>query len=79
MGADKTRVSIFPNPATSRINIKASVPVNVKLFTPDGKLVMTQSDAHDLAVDNLASGVYMITVYDENNVLLKTERLVKMD
>ena len=72
-------VSIFPNPATSKINIKASVPVNVKLITPDGKLVMTQTDAHELAVDNLASGVYMIMVYDESGVLLKVERLVKVE
>lgn len=78
--ADNTNnVSVFPNPATNRINIKASVPVNVKLFTPDGKLVMTQADAHELAVDNLASGVYIMMIYDENNILLKTERLVKMD
>ena len=72
-------VSVFPNPATSKITIKSSVPVNVKLFTADGKLVMTQADAHELAVDNLASGVYMIMIYDENNLLLKIERMVKMD
>ena len=78
-GTDNTNVSVFPNPATNRINIKASIPVNVKLFTPDGKLVMTQADAHELSVDNLSSGVYIIMIYDLNDVLLKTERLVKMD
>ncbi|PQJ09298.1 hypothetical protein CJD36_018795 [Flavipsychrobacter stenotrophus] len=79
LGADNSNVTVFPNPATNRISIKALVPVNVKLFTPDGKLVMTQSDAHELSVDNLSSGVYIIMIYDLNDTLLKTERLVKMD
>ena len=74
-----SNVTVFPNPATNRIIIKASIPVNVKLFTPDGKLVMSQFDAHKLAIDNLASGVYIIMVYDESGLLLKVERLVKMD
>jgi hypothetical protein len=36
-----------------------------------------QHDAKSVDISSLANGVYMIQVYDENHMLIKTEKLVK--
>jgi len=70
-------VKIYPNPATSVVHFDAPVKVNVSIFSIEGKTVLQQDDAHVMDISRMANGVYMIRVSDENNILLKTERLVK--
>ncbi len=70
-------IRVFPNPATSTLSIEASVTVNVVVVSPDGKVVMEQKQATSLNVSNLADGMYMIMLYDEQNSLLKVEKFAK--
>ena len=76
--AEATSVRVFPNPATSALNIEAPVTVNVSIVSPDGKVVLEQKQATTIDVSQLADGMYIIMVYDENNSLLKTDKFVKM-
>ena len=72
-------VRVYPNPATSMLNIEAPVVVNVTVVSPDGKVVMEQKQATSLNVSQLADGLYMIMIYDENNTLLRAEKFVKIN
>jgi hypothetical protein len=71
-------IKIYPNPATSILYIDAPEKVYVTVLTVDGKILMGQREARSLNVGELANGMYIIMVYDENNVLLKTDKFVKM-
>jgi len=72
-------IKIYPNPATSVINIEASVVVNIVVTSLDGKVVIRADRSNQVDVSNLAGGMYMIMVYDENNSLLVVTKIVKSE
>ena len=72
-------IKLYPNPATSVIRIDAPVPVNVSVLTADGKLMIRQSGATAVNVRDLPSGMYMVMVYSQDNVLLKVDKFIKAD
>ena len=72
-------IKLYPNPATSQIHIDAAFKVNVTLLTTLGKTVISQNDAKDIDISNLANGMYMIMIYDEHDHLLRTEKMVKSE
>ena len=72
-----TDVSIYPNPATSTLYIQSRVNVKAVITGVDGKLVMEQADAKEMNVSSLASGVYIISLYDNDGQALLTQKLIK--
>lgn len=74
----ETDLKVFPNPAASTLWIVAPVTVNVSVISPDGKVVIEQKQATSIDVSQLAGGLYIIMIYDENSTLLKTEKFVKI-
>ncbi|PQJ09949.1 hypothetical protein CJD36_014710 [Flavipsychrobacter stenotrophus] len=78
-GGSGISVKLFPNPATSVIYIQSSVKVNIAVLTADGKKVIESNDATSIDINNLANGMYMIMVYDQDNMLLKVDRIMKVD
>ncbi|MFI5196272.1 MAG: Ig-like domain-containing protein, partial [Chitinophagales bacterium] len=71
-------IRIYPNPVTSILYIDAPGKVFVSVLSPDGRMLIERREAISINVGQLADGVYMIMIYDENNTLLKTDRFVKM-
>ena len=56
---------IFPNPATATATVEAADPVRLSLFDLTGRQLYhaaTLSRAHQLALQNLAAGVYLVQV-----------------
>jgi uncharacterized protein YjdB len=72
-------ISVYPNPATSFLNIDASIKVNVSVLSIDGKILIQQKGATSVNVRNLANGMYIIMIYDENNQLVKTTKFAKSE
>jgi hypothetical protein len=72
-------ISVFPNPATSVLNIQSPVPVNVKVMSIDGKMLIEQRNARAVDINTLANGLYMIAIYDQNDVLIKTAKFAKSE
>ena len=72
------KISIYPNPATSVINIDAPQLVNVKILSPDGKVIIAQNNTKQVNVASLANGLYFIELYDTNQILLKTAKFTKL-
>ncbi len=74
-----TAIRIYPNPATSIVYIDAPEKSVVSIMSPDGRIIMDRQEAVSINIAQLSSGIYLVMVYDENNVLLKTERLIKAE
>jgi len=74
---NKDEVKIYPNPATSIVHIDAPAKVNVTLSGLDGRVILQGKGVTQIDLTGLASGVYMINVYDENDNIIKVDKLVK--
>jgi hypothetical protein len=72
-------IRVYPNPATARLFIDAPVKVNVVITTMDGRKVMELQNATSIDVSKLAGGLYLVTISDENNLLLKTTKFSKTE
>lgn len=65
---------VFPNPATTQITISGDVN-RIELFDITGKCLMNTNNA-TLDISNLAAGLYMIRIIDNNNNI-STQKVVK--
>ncbi len=68
---------IFPNPATATVFIESTVAVRAVISSIDGKMVMEQANAKEMDISKLASGLYVIALYDEEGQQLLIQKLVK--
>jgi len=66
------KISIYPNPASTYINIKSQTPItSVEIFDAIGRKVITKNETTKLRVDLLTSGVYVLKVISENEIFTK--------
>jgi hypothetical protein len=73
-------VRVFPNPTTGRINIDAPAGSRAQLFAPDGRLVGEAArGAKQLDLTGFAPSIYFLRVTDSAGVVIRTERVVKVD
>jgi len=70
----QTTITIAPNPASDRIFINASQPVQkIAIINPEGVVVMTVNNINSSApvhISALASGIYFIKAYTQNGVMV---------
>jgi hypothetical protein len=71
-------VKVYPNPASDMIFIDAPVNVHAVVLSPDGRIAKT-ANGNSVNVSDLANGMYLIQVYNEQNVLLNTARFSKIN
>ncbi len=77
IAADKSRYSVFPNPSTGVIFIEAPVAVRAVVSGVDGKVLIDQPLAKEIDITKLASGVYMVTLFDDDGVQRSVHRITK--
>jgi len=70
-------VKIYPNPASGVVHIAAGTPVHISISSLEGRLISGYDSAGDIDIRALSSGVYVLRVYDEQGILLATEKLIK--
>ncbi len=73
-GAD---ISVYPNPATDEVHIRASVPVTAAISSVDGKVIWQQESVKRVNVRHLTPGVYFIRLSDASGRLLYMNKLIK--
>lgn len=71
------QVSLYPNPATATLNVASAEAVNVTIMSIDGKVMIEQKNAKSINVAGLTAGIYLVKIYDQNNMLVKTARFTK--
>jgi hypothetical protein len=72
--ADTPRFSIYPNPSAGSFTISFDKPEDVreiKLTDMHGRIVFQETTVThpDITVNNIAPGLYLITIVDKNNVI----------
>ncbi len=70
-------VNVYPNPANDVLYINANVKVNVIISSMEGKTVLEQKDAKEMDISHLASGIYMVDMFDEAGVRIGIQKIVK--
>ena len=70
-------VSVYPNPTSSVLYIEAKEKVSATVIDVQGKVLLNVTNASLIDISRLASGVYVLQVYDTHGGLLKTEKVVK--
>ncbi len=73
----KSDIVIFPNPAENIVHITAPEKVKAVLNTIDGRKLIDEANATELNISNLASGIYMLLIYDKEGTMIKAEKLTK--
>ncbi len=67
---------IYTNPATTEITITGIAPAYLKLCNTLGQTVAEANKSNKLYVGNLPQGLYVLQMFDEKGLVVKTERVV---
>lgn len=70
------KVITFPNPTNDIIYVKGQDVKNIKLFSCFGILI-SESDKKIFDMRNLSAGIYILRIYDEQDKIIKTEKILK--
>lgn len=76
-GSIAAQTRLYPNPAHDRVYITAPVPVDILITSLEGKVIQQISKASSFSVKELASGLYLIRIADQQGNLVKVEKLIK--
>jgi len=73
---DAVLVNVFPNPASSSLNVIVSEDASMQLMDSNGRLVMEKSqlnayEQNEFNTQSLAKGIYMMKIYNNNIVSMK--------
>ncbi len=68
---------IAPNPASEILYVQYATPVNITITSVDGKKLIEKRLSNEINVAQLANGIYLIALYDEEGKRLITEKFVK--
>ena len=70
-------IHVYPNPATSVVNIQAPAPLNITLTGIDGRLILQENNTNKLDISNVATGMYLLRIFDTEGNLIKVEKLTR--
>ncbi|XZF12489.1 PKD domain-containing protein [Chitinophagaceae bacterium MMS25-I14] len=70
-------IRVYPNPTQGIVNIDAPAKVNYFITSVEGKLLQSGQDVYRIDISRFPDGMYMLNITDEENHLLKTEKLFK--
>lgn len=72
-----TGISIYPNPVQQTLFVKSPRPVRAVLKDLQGRTVSTTENARQIDLSGINTGIYTLTLYDEQGSFLLTQKLVK--
>jgi len=74
------QINLSPNPVSNvlTLNTDHQCPEQLHLSTLDGLTVLKRNYTNSLDMSNLSSGVYLLSILDQEGNLIASERVVKM-
>jgi hypothetical protein len=75
--SDNDRVISYPNPCYDVINIRNAQSSTITLSDLSGRVLLSQNNASSINVSNLASGVYLLRIYNRQGELLGINKILK--
>ncbi len=76
-GCNPQDLKVYPNPTRHLINILWCQKVKLTLTYMDGKIIKSLPLTDQIDLTPLQSGLYLLNAYDANNMLIKSEVVVK--
>lgn len=73
------QVNIYPNPTSGRIHINAPIRVAITLTNIEGKVIKRESNTVEVALNDLAPGMYLLHITDKEGALIKVEKVIKSE
>lgn len=70
-------IYIYPNPGSEILNFKSPIEISVSIHTVEGKIIKKEQYTAPIDITNLATGFYLIKIYDRSGNLIKTEKFIK--
>ncbi len=78
-GIPSAQVKVYPNPAKDRIYILTPEAVDLQLSGVDGKIIFQAAQSRSMDIRDLATGIYLLQIRDQDGHLVKVEKVVKAD
>jgi hypothetical protein len=79
----KQKIIVYPNPATDfiqfTINIKGSMPKNVRIFNASGRMIYSKKFSTNLftySVSDLSEGLYFVEIHSDKGEIFRERFLV---
>ncbi len=81
LSLSNSTVQIFPNPATDYINIVVDreVDYSIRLFTLNGQVLVSTSNASTVDLRQLPAGTYLLEITEPSSNIRVTEKIVVQD
>ncbi len=72
------KVNIYPNPASTVLNIDVNGPLHfqVNLYDIKGKLVLSSIDTDEIKLTSIPNGIYLVEIQDLFSAKKIVERLI---
>lgn len=70
-------VSIYPNPTNGWVYLQTKTPVNISVFSTDGRLLSQQENTLEIDLKNLPQGLYWLRFSDKNGMTVGTVSVVR--
>ncbi len=73
---DETSVKVWPNPVQDILYVESPYPVTLAVHGMGGRLMFRYSQ-HEADLSSLPSGVYLLSIFNAEGVLLRSQKLLK--
>jgi hypothetical protein len=73
---DQESISVFPNPTSGVVHISSIDATQTQIFAINGQLLL-QSNSAQIDISELPPSLYFLKVFDKNNNLLLTQKVLK--
>jgi hypothetical protein len=70
-------IKLYPNPVSSILYVDANQAVNIQVQDLTGRVIINVENAKQIPMAQLANGVYIVNILDENNKLIGTRKIMK--
>ena len=71
-------INVYPNPTNGIIKIKTDKEIlYFKIFNLFGQLMFEAGFQNEIDISELNSGLYILKLYDNTNLMIKTIKIVK--
>lgn len=73
-------IRVYPNPARDAVHITSPIAVGITIHSADGKeIIRAKTNGGKIDISKLENGIYIINFVDEHGVILKNEKLIKLN
>lgn len=71
-------IRIFPNPVSDKLFIESPIVLNAQISDLTGRIIQYQKNVKSIATGELVAGMYLLSLTDQENKLIKVEKINKI-